>query len=108
MPLDKSVEATLNQLYDMFNTKDEISVSSPEFKQTEVDFLIGRGLLKKIDASTLSGWAYIVMPTHEGETYFSRQLEQKRGKRKHIFIEIIKFAIPTIISIIALIVSILK
>ena len=40
-------------------------------KKTTIDYLVSQGLLEKIDASTLSGWAYIIRPTHGGEVVFA-------------------------------------
>lgn len=106
---DKEIQVLLQGLYEEFSQgKSEISVSAPSYKQGQVDVLVARGLVKKIDASTLSGWGYILSPTHEGETFFKRLAEKKKENRKHTITETVKWLIPTIISIIALIVSILK
>lgn len=106
---DKEIQVLLQGLYEEFSQgKSEISVSAPSYKQGQVDVLVARGLVKKLDASTLSGWGYILRPTHEGETFFKRLDEKKKENRKHTITETVKWLIPTIISIIALIVSILK
>ena len=66
--IDNKLKKTLKRLYDEFSSKGgEVSVTSPEFKRVEIDALINQGLISKIDASTLEGWAYIVRPTYEGE-----------------------------------------
>ena len=66
--IDTNLKKTLKKIYDeMAANGGEASVSSPEYKQTEVDSLIMRGFVSKIDASTLEGWAYILRPTYEGE-----------------------------------------
>ena len=106
--MDKSSEVVLKKLYDSLSTHSEISVCSPEYNKEQIDNLVNAGYLDKIDASTLSGWSYILRPTYDGKTYFANKKATKRAKLKHNTIEIIKFLIPTIISIIALIVSIFK
>lgn len=65
--------------------------------------LIENKLLKHIDATTMSGWEYIIQPTYDGKEYFN-------AKKKYIrwTIEILKFLIPTTISIIALLISLSK
>lgn len=42
-------------------------MSSPAYKKTVIDYLVSRGLLDKLDATSFSGWEYIVRPTYEGE-----------------------------------------
>ena len=69
--LDKSARDSLKNIYTQFEDKDEIPVSSPNYKKTVIDYLVNQGLLEKLDASTLSGWAYILRPTHSGEMLFS-------------------------------------
>lgn len=106
---DKHIQVLLKGLYEEFSQgKSEISVSDPSYKQGQVDVLVSHGLIKKLDASTLSGWGYILGPTYKGETFFKRLDEQKKENHKHSITETVKWLIPTIISIIALIVSILK
>ena len=106
---DKELQLLLECLYEEFSQgKSEISVSAPSYKQGQVDVLAAHGLVKRLDVSTLSGWGYILRPTHEGKTFFKRLDEKKKEKRKHTITETVKWLIPTIISIIALIVSILK
>ena len=66
--LDGNLKKVLVKVYDAISVRGgEVSVSGPEYKQTEIDALISKGLLYKIDASTLESWAYIVRPTYEGE-----------------------------------------
>ena len=61
--LDKVSRDVLRKIYKQFESVNEINVSSPEYKKTMIDYLIDHGLLAKIDASSLSGWAYIIQPT---------------------------------------------
>lgn len=70
--------------------------------------LIENKLLKHIDATTMSGWEYIIQPTYDGKEYFNAK--KKYNKKKYIrwTIEILKFLIPTTISIIALLISLSK
>ena len=69
--LDKTAQDTLRNIYAQLENNSEISVSSPGYKKTTIDYLVSQGLLEKIDASTLSGWAYIIRPTHGGEVVFA-------------------------------------
>ena len=106
--MDKALEETLKKLYDRFSNEAEFSICSPEYTQQQIDVLISYGYITKIDASHLGGWEYIVRPTYAGQTYFAQKKVAKKSKLKHNIIEVVKFMIPTIISIVALIVSILK
>ncbi len=65
--LDKASRDVLRKIYKQFESTNEINVSSPDYKKTMIDYLIDHGLLGKIDASSLSGWAYIIQPTYKGE-----------------------------------------
>ena len=69
--LDKTAQDTLRNIYAQLENNSEISVSSPGYKKTTIDYLVSQGLLEKIDASILSGWAYIIRPTHGGEVVFA-------------------------------------
>lgn len=69
--LDKTAQDALRNIYAQLENNSEISVSSPGYKKTTIDYLVSQGLLEKIDASTLSGWAYIIRPTHGGEVVFA-------------------------------------
>ena len=62
--IDDSLRKILKQIYtDIDINGGEESVSSPQYKQTQIDALIYKGLLKKLDVSTLENWAYILKPT---------------------------------------------
>lgn len=106
--MDKASEATLKKLYERFATENEFSICSPEYSKEQIDMLINGGFMTFIDASSLSGWDYVVRPTYAGQIYFSQKKEVAKAKLRHNILEIVKFMIPTVISIIALIVSILK
>lgn len=106
--MDKSTEELFEKLYFRFEMEKEYSIYSPEFSQEQTDALIHEGYLNKIDASSLSGWKYILRPTYSGQTYFIEKKNARNVKFKHNIIEIVKFLILTIISIIVLMVSILK
>lgn len=70
--------------------------------------LIQKNLLKYINTTTLNGWEYIVQPTYEGKEYFNAMGKYNKAKYIRWTIGLIKFLIPTIISIIALLVSLAK
>lgn len=106
--LDTALQIILKDIYEKMGDATELSVSAPEYQQTQVDELVLQGLIKKIDTSTLSGWSYILQPTHEGQTYFINLRKKTKADRKAAIIEWIKWLVPTAISIIALIVSLLK
>ena len=78
--LDKTSQDALLQIYSQFKSTSEITVSAPEYEQTTIDYLIGCGLLEKLDASTLSGWAYIVRPTYEGKSAYDEALKMPLSK----------------------------
>lgn len=66
--IDYNLKSILKQIYRSIEINGgEMSVSSPEYKQTQIDALVNKGLVKKIDASALDGWGYILKPTYEGE-----------------------------------------
>ena len=75
MKIDTEAQSVLQDLYQKFERNSELSISAPEYDQLQIDYLIKANLLTKIDASTLSGWAYIVKPTYEGKD-FLRQLQK--------------------------------
>lgn len=78
--LDKSARDLIKKIYCQFESVSEISVSSPDYKKTVIDYFVAQGLLGKIEASTLSGWAYIIMPTYEGELLVSELANLKSAK----------------------------
>ena len=75
MAIDAQAQDVLRELYQKLETNTELSISSPEYDQLQIDYLISKGLLTKIDASTLSGWTYIVRPTYEVKRYISQMKE---------------------------------
>lgn len=80
MELDSTLQFLLTEIYDKLKSTSEVSVSSPEYNQTQIDAIISVGLVKKIDASTLSGWAYILQPTYEGEAYMKKLMNSPVAK----------------------------
>ncbi len=78
--LDKNAQSTLKELYKCFEASNNINVSSPKYEQTLIDYLIEHGLIKKIDASTLSGWEYIISPTYEGKIAVDEISKSKLSK----------------------------
>ena len=85
MTIDTQAQAVLQELYQRFETDSELSISAPAYDQSQIDYLIKAGLIIKIDASSLSGWAYIVRPTYEGKTYV-HQLKEVPAAKLHEFI----------------------
>ena len=83
---DKTARNVLKCIYAQFENASEITVSSPNYKKTTVDYLIGQGLLEKIDATTFSGWAYIVRPTYKGEQVLS-EISDLPSSKVESFIE---------------------
>lgn len=104
----KPLKKTLKKIYERFRSEKEFLVYSPEYNREQLDMLISNGIITKLDASSVDAWKYILRPTYKGQIYFEHQKAAKKAKVKHNIIEVLKFVIPTIISIIALIVSILK
>lgn len=78
--IDEPARVVLNDLYFKLAVNQEISISAPEYRQTQIDALVEAGLLKKIDASTLDGWAYIIKPTYAGENYVAQSKASKTSK----------------------------
>ena len=85
MRIDIRAQSVLIDLYHEFESNSELSISAPEYDKLQVDYLIESGLLTKIDASTQSGWAYIVRPTYEGKVYISH-LKETPITKLHKFI----------------------
>jgi len=108
LTLDKDSKKILKKIYKAFDKNEDISVSSPEYEKIQIDMLIENKLLKHIDVTTLSGWVYIIQPTYYGKEYFNANKKHNKEKCIRWTIEIIKFLIPTIISIIALLLSLSK
>lgn len=70
--LDKVAQNALKCIYAQFENANEITVSSPNFEKTIIDYFVSQGLLEKTDATTLRGWTYIVRPTYAGELVFTK------------------------------------
>ncbi len=79
--IDSSLYKVLKQIYNSIeDSSGEVSVSSPEYQQTQVDELVSKGLIKKIDSSTLSGWEYLLRPTYAGEKIIKESDNTLRNK----------------------------
>lgn len=65
--MDQALEKVLSKINDLLESQSEISISSPEYNQNQIDYLVDSGYLEKIDASTLSGWNYIIKSTYLGK-----------------------------------------
>lgn len=79
--IDNSLYKILKQIYKAIEENSgEVVVSSPDYKQTQIDELVRRGLVKKTDVSTLSGWGYILSPTYEGEIAIKESKDSLRNK----------------------------
>lgn len=102
--MNKVLENTLKRIIDEAKENNQINVSSPDYEQVQVDYLVNNGLLTKIDCSTMTGWQYIVYLTYEGEHYF----ENEKKERKKVIWDNVKFFIPIVVSIASLIISIVK
>ena len=85
--LDKTTQDAIKRIYTQFKNESEITVSAPEYEKTTIDYLINRGLLEKTDASTFSGWIYIVSPTHEGKLAYSEILKSPSSKIANFILE---------------------
>ncbi len=101
--LDKNLEIVLKKLLDN-KTK---SVSKEDCEQSEIDSLIKNGYFTKKDVSTFSGWQYLIEPTQKGKYYFSNKQAYIKASHREKIIQWVCYAIPVIISIAALAVSII-
>ncbi len=73
--MDKNLASLMVKLYGLFETEPEINVSEPEYKKEEIDALIEMGMIRRIDASTLSGFGYLISPTYAGQSFFNKSGE---------------------------------
>ena len=84
--LDKVARDTLKKFYNTFESVSTIHVSSPDYSKTLIDYYIKHGLLEKIDASSISNWAYIIRPTYDGELLV-KELSNLKSSKVEAFIE---------------------
>lgn len=101
--LDKNLELLLKKLLENETT----CVSKEECEQSEIDSLIKKGFFTKKDASTFDSWQYLIKPTQEGKYYFSNKRACIQAFRREKTIQWVRYAVPVIISIAALAVSII-
>lgn len=71
--MDKSSESLLRELYVRFNTEPEYSISAPEYQKEQIDALVNDKLIERLDASSMTGWEYIIKPTYAGKVYFQKK-----------------------------------
>lgn len=89
--IDNNLKQLLKKLYDeMDRNGGRISVSSPDYKRTQIDALVNKGLINKIDNGTMEGWGYILSPTYEGESFFSNNEYNLRKKVEELISKGIK------------------
>lgn len=101
--LDKNLEIVLEKLLE--NRTENVSKENCE--RSEIDSLIKNGYFTKKDVSTFSGWQYLIEPTQKGKYYFSNKQVYIKVSRREKIIQWVRYAIPVIISIAALVVSII-
>ena len=101
--LDKNLELLLKKLLENETT----CVSKAVCEQSEIDSLTEKGFFTKKDASSFDGWQYLIKPTQEGKYYFSNKKAYIQALRREKTIQWVCYAVPVIISIAALAVSII-
>ncbi len=109
--LIKGLDVVLREINELCSQPDgprEITVCEPEYDKEQIDVLILSGHLIKTDISTPDEWKYIVEPAEAGIGCYSKRKSDILIKRQQYIMELLKFTIPTVISIIALIVAIVK
>lgn len=101
--LDKNLELLMQNLLE----KEIHSVSENECQKSEIDYLIENGYFTMIDQSTFDGWKYEITPTQRGKYYFENKRKYIKAQQREKAIQWIRFVVPVIISIGALVVSII-
>lgn len=76
--MDKSSESLLRELYARFNTEPEYSISAPVYQKEQIDALVNDKLIERIDASSLTGWEYIIRQHTPGRFIF--RIKNKRSQ----------------------------
>ncbi len=77
---DKDINKALKNIYSQFEKVSEITISYPDYEKDTIDYLANQGLIKKMDASTLSGWEYIVRPTRSGRLEYDEIMNSPLSK----------------------------
>ena len=109
VPLDTNLEDTLLKIITLTNGgQDEASIDSRDFDRGTVDRLVQLGYISKLDASTLSGWGYIVSLTYSGKNYKELKRQYNHKNRGSQIKKWSKFLIPTLIALGSLIVAIIS
>ena len=62
----------------------------------------------KNNMSSFSGYTVMIELTYDGENYFLDKQKKQKTKKLKLFWELVKFILPILISVAALIVSIIK
>ncbi len=101
--LDKNLELLLRHLLE----EDIQSVTKNECGKSEIDYLIEYGYFTYLDSSAFDGWEYKIAPTQKGLYYFENKRKYEKAQRREKAIQWIRFLIPVIISIAALVVAII-
>lgn len=108
--LDKSLEDTLKQLYeDTFNgVVEDFCLKSAVYSENHIKELERYGYVTIKDSSTLSGWECLATLTYNGINYFKNKKQFIKENRKAKWGEWIRYGITTLISIAALVISIIS
>ena len=106
MIIDKQAELVLKQIIQL--NKPDIVVDSSFSEQRVFDSLKEKGLITVVDASSLSGFSYIVNLTQEGFNYFDQKKQILKTVRKENLKYWVCYSITTLIAIAALIVGIIS
>ena len=101
--LDKNLELLLRHLLE----EDIQSVTKNECGKSEIDYLIEYGYFTYLDSSSFDGWEYKITPTQRGKYYFENKRKYIKAQQREKAIKWIRFVVPVIISIGALVVPII-
>lgn len=108
--LDKPLEDTLKQLHEdtFYGTVEDFCLKSSVYSENHIKELEKYGYITTKDSSTLSGWGCLVTLTYNGINYFKIKKQFIKENRKIKWGEWIRYGITTLISIAALIISIIS
>ncbi len=106
--LNKTQRRLLKKLTKALYNKHEISIDDDYCERSDIDHLVNNNLVIIINASTCSGWIYIVRDiTTDGKNYFVNRRKEILRNIIKIAINFGKWVIPTIIAMASLIVAII-